>query len=440
MYKSINNLNIKCAGKISEISPELVKLLSDPMTLEPMQYPIYIKKSHQIYDHDSIIQSLKYSNKDPNTGIDLDANKVEFLPCINYYIALLCIEEKNKKYYYHHPYGNLPILMEFGTKFYDNNKLKNKLLNDMIYLDIATYLPKKKYNFEYITIEEILCKCPITYRNMYKNSILSDYGIMCHANTSSIFKNGTWLTLLSFKSDEEHNIIHNDSIHELLKLNIIDDKFEFESSDDEDNDSENIKIKYKDQIKLSKYNYTNVDYEIESLYDIFEDNERCHDWYLNSTTTHFTIRQQYINGIKLLDDKIVDKLSKLVTSSLIVTNHDENRNFVELKEFYKFPTFFDSKNMSYGSDLSFLNIHNIALENEYMKMVYFVGSTLKNCVFRKVKFSCCVLIETTFIDCTFDDCKFSECSLYKTDSNILKLTKNCKIDQKTINSYYLVKM
>ena len=415
-------------------------MLSDPMTLEPMQRPIYIKKSHQIYDHDSIIQSLKYSNKDPCTGIDLDANRVDFFPCINYHVALLCIEEKNKKYYFHHPYGNISILMEFGINFYNNIKSKNKSLNNVIYLNLTTYLPKSKYNFEYITIEEILCKCPITYRNMYKNCILSDCGILCHANTSSFFKNGTLSVLTSFKSDEKHNVIHNDSLHELLKMNVVDDKFEFDDSDDECNDSdENIKIKYKDQVKLMKYNYMNVEYETKSLYDLFEDKGGCYDYYLASTTTHFVIRQKYINCISQLDEKIVVKLSKIVISSQNIitstTNYDENRDFVKLKEFYKFPTFLDSKNMSYGSDLSFLNISNITSYDKYLKMVYFVGSTLKNCAFKKVRFSCCV-----FIDCKFDNCKFSECSLYKTDPNFLKLIKYCKIDKKTIDSYYLVKM
>lgn len=153
-YKCL--LNYICQTKSTNIikyPKEILNIFNDPINFTLMQSPIFIKNHpFEIYDKQSLITWFYRSNKEPVTGIELD-KRFEFVYILNYYIAMILLEEHEDYLIFHKPdidLINLCELVDYIIKCKNNKKInpthldKNYIFNfnpcnKIIELDIDCY-------------------------------------------------------------------------------------------------------------------------------------------------------------------------------------------------------------------------------------------------------------------------------------------------------------
>ncbi len=456
-YKSINGFQVIRSKKPNKIYPlELKKMFCCTISQDVAQYPVSINVSGNIYDREYILEWFSVSNIEPLTGLELDEGKIAYTPVLNFFLACLCLEETEVGLIYHPPHAEIMTLFKFAEKLFTGHFVNNKtfdsqllsieksdssqsniqsIASSQIHLDFEDYLltsfgtdnilkkkDKKLINLKAISLEEIMCICSITGRNMYKSSILSIRGLIIHKNVYDCSQISSANTLANFNNlyasdtKKQISIMRFDDIFHILSMdNIASDDFKVFctsniASDDfkvfcTSNNATQI-IKYEDVGKQKQINVLNVKYdqyfdyiELKSIFtekakNIYFDNN--HDWYLSCVSTHTLIRNKMLQ-FNAFDPKNIKKLVKL--NEYAENNKNSIFDFVcasenpliEMRYRILFDTFIH-EDATYGSDLSYMTLSNSIYNKNSLKMFYFVGTKLNNVTFINCYFSCCVFM------------------------------------------------
>ena len=150
-YTSINGYNVYCDknAKIVKCDPKLLELFYDCFTLDVMKKPIYIPITEQVYDRQSAIDRFAKSNKDPLTGKDVTVGNLKFIPQLNYFLAMLCLEKHEDTLLFHKPNMNMMDLLTLAEHTFNDEKINgDKFVNkdeikvadeNLLYLNYQSY-------------------------------------------------------------------------------------------------------------------------------------------------------------------------------------------------------------------------------------------------------------------------------------------------------------
>jgi uncharacterized protein YjbI with pentapeptide repeats len=488
VYYSLNNFKI-CLNNNEkiEIPNELKNCFRDPITLEIMKYPVYIPLSGKIYDKIEIKKWFSQSNIDPLTGVELNFNEFKIIPVLNYFLALLCIEEINNKLYFHPPTGNIFDLLVIANNIFKNYKISkisttyslykdtkgnyrkahfvnNNLPDEDKYsLNLENYIPNieldeiipqanyycknqknvipnnnvdcnftKTVFIKPITIYDILCVCPVSKRSLLGKCCISDYGIFTHLNISnklfSTTKGNNTLSVFyrNFQSEKTMNIL-NYELCNILRFDTTDDNI-FEIVE---NGKQTEQINYDDVKSCLTINTLEIIYEsLSNLENIFSSKTNLNlygeDFYLSYKNTHQVMHEFYVKNYGQIITKLPNKLNALINEKTFDFKLNANDKIYHKKKIFDFPCALE--NTTYGDCLSFLQIKNQNYKKKKLKSFYFIGTTFIDTLFIYCDFSVCVFIGAVFIRSGFIECKFNECSLYKLNNFP---TQNCHVDTKT---------
>jgi hypothetical protein len=442
-YVSINNYKVYRSKHCIKLDPKIKELLSDPISLSYFIKPIYIPDSGMIYDKSTIGEWLLTSDKDPLTGIKINKNEIEVIPALNYFLALLCLEEIGSDIYFHTPMGNIFDLLRIAVCIFNDQKLcqiTDKIsrvgradhdiisLNLLDYVDQFTIKNEFVINFEInsissrkslfypVTLEDILVRCPITRKFFDKMCNISDFGIFIHSLIKGRFSSSRSNTM------SECNDMFDSKIEKKCIIQKWNDYFDHNHSQQNSTfalveDFNNTrKVNYFDVDKLDVIDifgikYPNMGYLLQ--YKIFKKPTSINnkDRYLEVKSTEENIYQFYIKHKDNINIKISKELSEILSKSKISNFGPE---FVKKREFYDFPSLLNSNDMIYGNDYSFLEISNLCLRNTDFKMFYFVGTKFNHVIFHKCSFSSCAFIGADMDKLLFINCTFQSSSFYKT--------------------------
>lgn len=476
-YMSINGHRVTgSSGSRSYIVRYPLDLMDQficPITQNVFKYPVYLCASGSIYDRDSIIKWLSESNVDPLSGIVVPEGKIQYIPVLNFFLASLCLEKTDSELIYHPPHGDILTLLTFASYLCSRHQIKPEVFEKDSLINISTYaksnndsvinldfddycskslIPytnKKSSQLKAITLEEILCICPITKRSMRQNTMLSKQGMVVHKKVAEIqpLEISREMTLSGFHKLFEcsgtKNVVKCDGIFNVLQ-----------SSGDSLNDSLNdFEIVYDpDSIRsvdhLMDYNLItehriidilNTRYEPyfndSGLFRIFiktQGNQYFDihiDPFLECTSTHQIIYQKFkkFNPLDSLNAKKLVKLNQYVNNNKVrifdtwtLTGSEdgilESHGFSLLKMRHRlcFDTY-ASEDSLYGGDLSYLTLSNCSYKNKIFKSHYFVGTQFNNVIFTDCHFEWCIFIGVDVSDKStlrFNKCHFSDSSFY----------------------------
>lgn len=433
-YISLNNFKVKKSKPSILIDNTIKELLIDPISLSYFIKPIYLPDSTMIYDHQSIKEWLLLSDLDPLTGIKLNKETVKVIPVLNYFLALLCLEEINNEIYFHPPNGNIFDILQIAEYIFNDYQATIKFTDGIISLDLTDYTDEyslKDNIMEYkakigtltllkpikclimtITLEDILARCPVSRRIFNGSCLISNGGLFVHRSIGYEFNTSRSGTLSEFNNVFrcQHEYIYN-----IRKWN---DFFKHIRFDDQNfqviQDCESkLTTPYHDVETLKIINVLTIEYPkflcLSSLFVKNCDSIINRDWYLSCRSTEENIYQFYLKHKDGINDKTRRLLSDILDKSDFCNFGNE---FILKREFYGLPTVLKSAEITYGNDYSFLEIKNKVIRKRHFKMFYFVGTQFINTIFDECEFACCVFIAADMSGACMINCKFKDCSLY----------------------------
>jgi len=125
MFKSINGYTVCCGNnhKITECDNKILEIFQDCITLDVMKKPIYLPCTGQVYDFQGALNWFLTSNKDPLTGVEVKVGNLKFIPLVNYFLCLLCLEQKGNKLYFHQPNMHIVDLLRLTHHVFADDTL-----------------------------------------------------------------------------------------------------------------------------------------------------------------------------------------------------------------------------------------------------------------------------------------------------------------------------
>jgi len=450
-YESVNGFKILGSDKVIEIPISVLDLFRCPISRDIMKVPTMVCESGQFYDYEHIEKWIKIKRSDPITNIILNENGVNYICCINYLAFLLCLEKLNDKLYFHLPYGNLYAFLRTIFHMHKKSSIKSitrlnlgakitfpKCIEEYDYcLDIRAYLPYVKYigrydgdvlanvqshplivttqpTYSYITLEEILFTCPISYRNMYQNcDLIFGDGIFVHNKTLPIYGKfiekygGQASCVIELKSNYR---VHNDDLYKMFKRNIVDTNFTVV-----DKKHEPSTIPYGQQFKLHyiAHDTTNLDSHVSDIveYSHYEDKNV-------DTWNHFSLWQNQKEIYEQYRNSYVNPYQAIQLSEY-VSKGTGFYNVYDLRKGYGLPCFADP---FYGVDWSLLDVKKSVVRQENMyrvKAFFCVGTKFTDCEFHNVDFNYSCFIGASFKNTRFVNCEFTSCEVYMADARFV---------------------
>lgn len=444
-YMSINGFQVMTSTQIVPVDICIKDVFTDSITREIFEKPAYIAESHMIYDFQSIRQWLLSSDVDPLTGIALNKNQIEVIPVLNYFLAMLCLEEKNSEMYYHVPIGNMFDLLKIALHVYENHE--SKKFKKIVCLDTAKYFDsfeiedgylKSKLTYasgmyqiktiyEPIKIEDLLLKCPISGRYFDKTCIISDFGIFIHpsiGNPKLTCIRGNTLAnhIINCKSKANQSVNISGLNEIFIDAKSVKPQFTIlQSYPSHDRLVDTHKtVDQLDEIDLNAIAYL-VIYDLNELFDISK--ILTPGYMLTAVSVSEKIYQFYLDHRDRIDPSSKSLLSMILNNSDITKFGSE---FVQKRNFFGFPTICSGQHMIYGNDYSFLEIRKKMVAGGYLKQTCFVGTQFTNSIFINSQFCECVFIGADFAGFTAIGCVFNRCSFYKTAKpiNVMNCTFN----------------
>ena len=480
MYTSIIGKRIKLPKTpvTTQINREILEYLTCPISREIMKKPVYIPESQQIYDHPTILQWLLTHNTDPITNIKLKLPYIDYIPCLNYFILLLCLEEKNDTLYYHHPYSNLISLLEFASYYYNDKKLdyinysnrsytkstydhtKFNGLSDVFFLDVRDYFPRLLINrdnklipfhnieptdkalyincddFRYLTIQDLF-RCPITYRSTFQNCHISKSGAFCHSKTLKIFINGHISSFQIGIVNENHRVNCSD-IYKIINFAIKEDDFDVSYSSF---DTSRAIIPYGQQHKVKNLMVSKIKTSCVDPSCYFERDEQktylfneilidAHNFFVKYRNI---IHQPTQYKLSQLFYEINNMQHEKYEEIYVWTEEEYHKKFDRTRVFFNFPSYYGPEQF-YGFDISFLYVQNQKFSRSWSNMCC-IGTIFENCEFYDMIFTSCNFVDAVLVDTTFKNCEFNHCTLYKIDKSFRKSTSLCMFDEETDNTF-----
>lgn len=472
-YTSLNGYTVKKSSKPAIIDSQIKELFIDPISLDQYRKPIFVVNTQMIYDYESLKKWFSESDIDPSTGVSIGLEKIQTIPVLNFFLAELCLEDCGDVVYFHPPNGNVMDLLKISHYIFNDYKpietteISKIQSDDLVWeyqlqynldpisLDLHDYYGKmqsvkqtNKHSYEYlsdrlkfvvqndrsfkylndclirnISLEEILTVCPVTKTVFNGKCDLSDQGIQINSNLS-----GKCHSSMSGTLSEYHDMFRRS---EIRKVNVEGFNVLFGQTQFDDRSltlkryhfgvkREPIQYEEINSLNLTEFDLLQIEYPGMGyhLSKIFKKSEPVtDDWYLECISTHEKLYRYYLEHRDNLDEKVIDKLSGLITDQEISSFGND---FVKKREFFGLPSIFSSDEMTYGNDFSFMKIKNMKIRDAYFKMVYFIGTEFEDVMFIGCKFDCCVFIGATFKSSFFVACIFGineKNSFYKTSTN-----------------------
>lgn len=444
-YTSLNGYKVSKADNPTLINPEIKELLTDAISFTNFKSPIYIPDSKMVYDHEIIKNCLLISDKDPLTNIKLNKENVKFIPVLNYFLALLCLEEKNGDIYYHAPLGNIMDIFEIADYLFNGYETIHKIPNGTISLNLTHYTDKyvidqdimtcdltvkhsyytqddlnRKCSLYNVSLEDILIKCPISRKPFNGKVFISDKGIFIHSQIEmdrEILCSSRGMTLSNFNSMfqfEKENTFNVQKLNEFFGVSF-DGKIMVTNCGDGKDCTKYYEVDKLESIDLMKIEYYSMSYILMLLFKK-QKSVIADDHHLTATSTEENIYQFYLKHKDTIDPKAKSLLSDILVKRDLSNFGPE---FIKKREFYKFPSLHQSENMCYGNDYSFLEITNRKIVGKHLKMIHFVGTEFNNVIFDDCHFSSCSFIGAKTSKLVMVNCKFDNYMFYKTNEPIM---------------------
>lgn len=418
---------ISLTGKIVELidnQPTIIldkSILSeffDPIMFEQITHPVAISVGNMsnIYELSHIRNWFMSSNVEPLSGLKLTELEIKFIPCLNNFLLLLCLEEKENKLYFHSPFGDILNLLSLARViFFD---MESKIGFNAICMDLRKYISNKKnvtiYD-KWIAIDDIIKICPVTKKQLFKNCLISKFGIYCHKSFCGFESTGSGGPLSDF-GDMFDGCSHIDirSLIEKLCSNYF-----------EENTIATIKLfGYRN---VANINYDQYDNTLEQLFldEINYNTQRFYELNLKTPNIqHLEIRPHYLNAYKFyvanknkITSQQIQKIQKFFDEEYVFGAFcgGAKNKLINIKQKYSIPSFSPFDNI-YGDDYSMLTIGERILRKKGFKDCMFIGTTFNHVTFYECSFSDCM-----FIACCgnlfFDGCSFSyNCKFYLNDN------------------------
>jgi hypothetical protein len=457
-YTSVNGYKVKKLGDGIKIDPKIKELLTDPISMDWFKNPVYLFESRQIYDYTSIRDWLINSNKDPLTGILINIDKVKVIHCVNYFIILLCLEEKDDIIYYHPPYGNILDTLLIGNKICNGYEITNtsetgneyfvkgnddkiylikKMINycdkSLISLDLRdyimdtklikicdeehkTYICKSLDNvrnttninikcdmkiiFKEIDMETLITICPISGRLFDKTCQLSNEGIFIHQTI--LYDNmGSSSNTLS-----DYGFIFEANKSNKIKVSEWNEYFKHDIKDDDsfeviikfiDNRDERKMESYDNIKNLKKINTTCISYMSaqNNIYNTLrKSRSNSNDMYLECNNTYNILHKFYIENKDKANKNAIIKVSKIVNDMI------EEMRKANLNHVYDNRAIYE-KRQFFGLPSVFNSMPCYECDLSFLR--------LSNHTFKKKDFKMCYFIGTHFDNVYFDNCRMGGC-------------------------------
>ena len=456
-YKSI--LGFDCytkSQKVVEYPSDLIELFTDHIDFCLLEVPVVLSNNPlTVYNRNTIIQWFASSNIEPVSGLKLE-KMVKYQPVLNYFMAMLLLEQKDDKLLFHQPNIDLINFAELASNIlkFDNNKqipvvqnwnkptkyaIESKISLDknIVELDIDTYVKDYQESFD-------------EYRNFTLNDIMLNDIVTGMPIKQPVFNKQN--LIIDFATTRRGNIYYPDTIK----------KHTFEITD-----PVSCKVLYnsiKDKLPVQKYMCKSFrkyeDKELVNFSTFFKLDNSCvlnvrgKDFYMETTATHENMYNRYIetkDKIKNGDYKRFDEnrriLSCLVRNApdyLLVQNSESRSggNLDNLRRDLGFPIL--SSCGLYCDDFSFLNLYEMIFKGQTittsifgapvpvtnLKGIEFIGTDLEKASFENINFASCAFIGSCMKNMVFRRCSFTECVFYKNDM-LNALFDGCRFDNKT---------
>lgn len=476
-YKSVNGYKVFRSAEPVKIDPKIKDLLTDPISLDYYKKPVFVTESKMIYDLSVIRKWFTTSDKDPLTGINIDKNKIQIIPVLPYFLALLCLEQIDDDVYFHPPMGNIFDMLSIAKFLFEDRvvvnenkqgcvkkkddgkiwkyKLTNGLSQDTVSLNLNDYfqniflieehnkswvypdshmygvVPRDdidvKYNNECfideITLEDIIATCPVSRRTFIDQCRITKDGLFIH----SVIDGRSYCSSLDTVSNycdcnfEPDNIIkitpwnnYFDN-YSLLKPFTVIHKSSFSN-----------RLAYVDYNDIKDVDIINTvytkykgfgSYRLENIFKKLTESVLYNGSRGgNDCYLEVTSTKEKIYQFYKNNRDTIDKDVVNCLSNILDTMKltDFGPKFIKKREFFGIPSILVSEGMTYGNDYSFLKIKNKSVKDGYFKMVHFVGTQFENVEFINCQFACCSFTGADLKTVKFINCKFSECSFYET--------------------------
>lgn len=480
--KFTNLLGLECftdSNKIIEYPLNIANLFVDPISLEYFKAPIILKDHHfNIYDHDTIIEWLSRSNKEPITGSELKTVQIIYFKNMIY--AMMLLEIKDDKLIFHQPnidllnfmnimtnafYNKYEKNVHYNNRINDRNKFELNLPKDSVmYLDLKMYLTKYNdkmtdqdkyfytdlsnlnesiiqhsadatYNcigfdnninpfieYYYFSLEDLLINDLFTGKKII-DPILTMDGTLLDKNTLTLIPNRRHF----FGVDE----LTYKSRNKLCECKIIFEKMLllFDSKDDKPKDFKSIiKEKLCPVVGIfhieSSLNFINGDYYLEAI-ETYEHIYRCYCKLMNDINNG--LYHNFEKNKKIISDYTKHNNVKFDYSAEMESNNDEINKIIYIRKKLQFPIILSDS--YYGDDLSLLDLSNSSFDKRCDgKDVEYVGTNLNCTTFSNCNFRRCSFIATELTNTVFENCEFKESLFYKVE---LKNTQfiDCKFER-----------
>lgn len=302
-YHSLNGFQVKKSDTpIVEYDASLETLFTDSISMSPYVRPVYISQTSQIYDLDHIKKWFLTSSIDPNTGLEIKEIKITFTPMLNYFLAMLCMEKVDEKILYHPPKNNIIGLLHIANKLFNKyttikypdtiyngclridgklvkQNIKSVIMDDYVHLDLEDYSfinEKHVGDMNPVSLEEILCYCPLSGRSLYQNGILSDAGMLMHQKFGTyqapFLTSDTLSWCCSLYKCQSIKPVRTDELHEKLACTKIEDDFTTYQYDGEPIPYRKKLIPYSEIRSISEIDLTQIIYKTDNFLYYFKKN------------------------------------------------------------------------------------------------------------------------------------------------------------------------
>ncbi|AYV84144.1 MAG: hypothetical protein Hyperionvirus18_20 [Hyperionvirus sp.] len=391
-YTSLSGYVCKTTSdRVIEYPVKLLELFLDPITCELMKNPIIVGGyPNNIYDKGSLINWYLISDVEPLLGISVGKKLLKFRHVINFDVAMLLLEEREKCLVWHQPEIDVCNLISLVSKI-KSSEVREIVVN----LDSKFYKKTSDVKDDMLTLEDVLLYDIVSGGKIGK-AVISGQGVY-HGENSEIVRG--YLD----EGDIEINMLFNrikNTIEQCGSLRV--------------GKNRGISRMMLDPVYGNYFS----DYHGLAL--------RKDDFYLESTPRAEAILKEYkkIVNLESRPDFIQKReyLSKILRENLeIVTHPEENQNgFAKLRADVDFPILNNLKGW-YTDDFSLLNLADLRINGvrRDVKGREFIGTDLSrsmvyNMVFRAASFIGAKLVGTIFDSCIFHQCRFTGAQLIGT--------------------------
>lgn len=449
-YKSL--LGYECitsSSKIIKYPHKLIELFTDPITKEIMTDPIILFEYPQnVYDRNSLFKWLSESDLEPLLNIRIGTKLHKIKKILNYYMAMLLLEDNLTELIFHVPNIDIFNLMDLVSMIVKSkNCAQNKFSNDEgknVYLDIKHYQDYKLENYEGFEpkvdifhdfldydIHDILTRDLFTKKNISKLSINKD-GLY---HDSKKYKNAVILRIMDIHlhlNDELNSIILVDKINSFFKeIGIVEKTHKI------------IPVDYWEKMNI---HHANLFY-----FERFFNTKIIYEYQMESTSVINTYIKK-LEQIKLDKDKYINFESKQNFLSNIVRNNPDlvsgglisnPRGLIaNYKKDIEFPLLTNLDNC-YEEDFSLLDLSGLFFigksttnqQRVQIKSRYFLGSDLRGSYFENFMFNCSEFMEANLEGATFKNCEFYHCNFDNANMNKCN-TIDLSGDEESLSNLY----